>query len=641
MDGRHYIRGNTMSELINTPFSEYREEQVKANIFDYFVEPSFFDIFCDTKSIIVYGARGTGKTTLLKALSLAETKDTNEYLADKDYIGVYYRVDLNITTAFQGGGLEEEKWSKLFSYYFVSKLCYELVCQMVRVKNDKKMTDESRFCSKYGFLFGGEKTASLEDLREHIYLELAKIRRYINNMSYELYPQIGDYATIIKELPKDLLLELFSKELSNKTIFFLIDEFEGLNEWQQKIVLTFVKYADKYHSFKICMRPDGIKASQTLGDEYIRETDDVRIIDLNDLILENRDDYYKYALYVCQRRYELFCNRINISNSASDGFDKLFETISEENEFEKIFNKYRGEIEKDIKEILQNYSISCVEIEEYLKNNLLDFLILRLLLYKNKSISFNELFESVKKKDKRYDNAIGNYKHALLYYLCLRFQVKKSYSGFKTLVDISGGTMRYLLELCNEVFENALLQRSFDYATPKPISSAIQTKAVVVVSRKRLNQISAVPHIGLNMRTFVIALGSIFRLFHRDDRLAKFEPNHFSIKPTSSLNDEEIQFFLRECVMRGVLLKRKNNKVKNRDQISEDEYIYILHPIYTPVFQISWRSKQKNEFSDEEIRILIGNDSEKINSLIAKYKKNYGGDSWSEDQLQFDFSEDV
>lgn len=63
-----------MSKPINTPFAEYREEQVKVNFFDYFVEPSFFEKFCDTKPIIISGARGTGKTTILKALTLSEAR---------------------------------------------------------------------------------------------------------------------------------------------------------------------------------------------------------------------------------------------------------------------------------------------------------------------------------------------------------------------------------------------------------------------------------------------------------------------------------------------------------------------------------------------------------------------------------------
>ena len=66
--------------LSNTPFSEYREEQVKVNVFDYFVTPSFFDQFYDTKPLLIYGSRGSGKTTLFKALALSETKDVEEYL---------------------------------------------------------------------------------------------------------------------------------------------------------------------------------------------------------------------------------------------------------------------------------------------------------------------------------------------------------------------------------------------------------------------------------------------------------------------------------------------------------------------------------------------------------------------------------
>ena len=70
-----------MDKKINgTPFSEYREEQIKVNVFDYFVTPSFFDQFYDTKPLLIYGSRGSGKTTLFKALSLSEAQDVEEYL---------------------------------------------------------------------------------------------------------------------------------------------------------------------------------------------------------------------------------------------------------------------------------------------------------------------------------------------------------------------------------------------------------------------------------------------------------------------------------------------------------------------------------------------------------------------------------
>lgn len=635
-----------MSKPINTPFAEYREEQVKVNIFDYFVQPSFFEKFRDTKPIIISGARGTGKTTILKALTLSEAKDIKEYLEKNNYIGVYYRIDLNITTSFQGDGLKENEWEKLFSYYFVSKLSYELICQVTKFRNELLIQNEEEVCQKYGMLFTNNSTINkFEDLKKMIFTELYNIRNYINNCAYERYPHIGDYATIIRELPCDLLTSPSAYQLENKTIFYLIDEFEGLFEWQQKRILSFLKYSDEFHTYKICMRPDGIKTEQTVGAEYVQETDDVRTIDLNELILDKREDYYKYALDVCKKRMELFYAKNSFQNVEKVPFEKMFEELNEEQEFEMIFEKKAKDLNEDIEQFMHQVQVVDAEIMDYFQKNYFEFLICRLMYFKNKSKkSFAEIYNSIRNKDSHYNDAIGNYRHALLYYLCLRFSIRKKYSGFNTLANISGGTLRYLLELCNEVFERAILSEKFDFEEPHKISCKIQTDAVLFVSSKRVSQISAIPQIGLNMRTFVISLGRIYRIYHRDDKIAKFEPNHFSIKASNSNRDEKILLFLKECVMRGVLLKRKNNKNKVNNMISSDEYIYGLHPIYTPSFQISWRNKQKTEFALDEIGTLIGNDIKMINDVIRKYEKKYlkseNFSEWGYSQMKLMLEED-
>lgn len=635
-----------MNKPINTPFAEYREEQVKVNIFDYFVEPSFFEKFRDTKPIIISGARGTGKTTILKALTLSEAKDTKEYLEKNNYIGVYYRIDLNITTSFQGEGLKENEWEKLFSYYFVSKLSYELISQVAKFRNELLIQNEEEICQKYAMLFTNNSSINkFEDLKKLIFAELYNIRNYINNCAYEKYPHIGDYATIIRELPRDLLTSSSAYQLESKTIFYLIDEFEGLFEWQQKRILSFLKYSDEFHTYKICMRPDGIKTEQTVGAEYVQETDDVRTIDLNELILDKREDYYKYALDVCKKRIELFYAKNSFQNVEQVSFEEMFEELTEEQEFEMIFKKKTKELNGDIEQFMQQVEVIDSEIRNYFQENYFDFLICRLMYFKNKKKKkFLEIYDSVKNKDSQYNDAVGNYGHALLYYLCLRFSIRKRYSGFNTLVNISGGTLRYLLELCNEVFERAMLSEEFNFEEPSKISCKIQTDAVLFVSSKRVSQISAIPQIGLNMRTFVISLGRIYRIFHRDDHIAKFEPNHFSIKASSSNNDEKVQLFLKECVMRGVLLKKKNNKNKLNHMISSDEYMYGLHPIYTPSFQISWRNKQKTEFGLDEISTLIGNDVKEINVVIKRYEKKYlkseDFSEWGYSQMKLMLEED-
>ena len=122
-------------KMNGTPFSEYREEQVKVNVFDYFVTPSFFDQFYDTKPLLIYGSRGSGKTTLFKALTLSEAKDAEGYLNENNYIGIYYRIDLNIMASFCGSGLDETQWSKLFSHYFICSINYELIRQIIDIKD--------------------------------------------------------------------------------------------------------------------------------------------------------------------------------------------------------------------------------------------------------------------------------------------------------------------------------------------------------------------------------------------------------------------------------------------------------------------------------------------------------------------------
>lgn len=617
-----------------TPFSEYREEQSSVNIFDYFVTPSFFRQFCDKKPILIYGARGSGKTTIMKALSISEAKNVKEYIEKNDYLGIYYRIDLNVTTSFGGKFLEDEKWEKLFSHYLALALSYELIQQVIALKKEVEFEKEKELSEKFSFLISPtNKAKNFEQLRKFIYEELHKVRDFLNNCSIQEFPHICDYSEIIKDLPEAIVSNWKNK---GKTVFYLIDEFEGLFDWQQQIVLSFAKYSNSKYTFKICMRPDGLKTLDTIGGEYISETDDVRSVDLTEKITENKKDFYDYAIQVCQKRMELFYQKNDIDFPIKIVIEELFEELSIDEELNLIFKEREESIEKEIEEFLNKYLHIEENIKEKLKQcfdeNFLDFYIFRIIYFKRKENDENKA-NHVIMHDNVYETCVENYKNSILYYLCLNKSISKYYSGFNGMVNISGGTIRYLLEICNEIFEVALAN-GFSYNNPTKISVKIQTDAIRTISNKRVSQVSAIPELGLNIRTFIIALGRIFQIYHREDRISKIETNHFSLKADSGEKDANIQLFLKECVMRGVLIKRKNNKIKNINVIGRDEYIYILHPIYTPTFQISWRRKQKVEFKTNDLETLISNNTEKISTLIKKISKDTFDETSEDFQLK-------
>ena len=285
-------------------------------------------------------------------------------------------------------------------------------------------------------------------------------------------------------------------------------------------------------------------------------------------------------------------------------------------------NKKEDKVKSEVYGFLNSINYEKQNVKEYFIQNYFDFLLFKIMyLKKDRNTSVEEIWAHIETKDKKYNTDLHNYKEALLYYLYLTFSTPRIYSGFKTLVDISGGTMRYLLEICNEIFEMAIANEKFSYSEPKKISYKVQTDAINTISNKRVRQISAIPEIGLNIRTFIIALGKICQAYHKEERISKIEPNHFSIKSNQGKMEENVNIFFKECVMRGVLIKYKNNKVKNDGYIGADEYLYVLHPIYTPSFQISWRRKQKIEFDISDINILISNNTEEITKLIKKIMK--------------------
>ncbi len=95
--------------------------------FELYREPTYFPELSTSRSCILIGGRGTGKTTVLRGLSypgqFALSGKCASSIAAWRWFGLYYRVNTNHVTAFRGPELSDDEWTALFAHYFNTLIC--------------------------------------------------------------------------------------------------------------------------------------------------------------------------------------------------------------------------------------------------------------------------------------------------------------------------------------------------------------------------------------------------------------------------------------------------------------------------------------------------------------------------------------
>jgi hypothetical protein len=117
----------SLQEQLSQLFGSYKAEWLKEQLFDLFTEPAYFPELATRRSCVLIGGRGTGKTTVLRGLSyqgqFALANREPESVPKWQWYGLYYRVNTNHVTAFDGPELRADQWVPLFSHYFNLLLC--------------------------------------------------------------------------------------------------------------------------------------------------------------------------------------------------------------------------------------------------------------------------------------------------------------------------------------------------------------------------------------------------------------------------------------------------------------------------------------------------------------------------------------
>lgn len=616
------------------PFKENRTEQMK-DLWKYYVP--FPGLDGAGKPLVVEGGRGSGKTMFFQCNSWRQkileyqknSKPIDSILDIEDFVGIYYRVDTTFVSSMRER--EEENWGAIFETYLgicILKEILDFICSL-----GKSMSLNESALSEFATLFSKKlnpdsTTDSIESFQRdcNVFLDIIEDKingsetlknlRCINSNRF-----ITDVCVATKDLlgKDDLLFKIF------------IDEYETLQEYQQRIVNTLIKHSSLPVIFNIGLRPKGMKTPKTISEtETIEAPHDYELMPLG----FEQDQYPEIIKSICQKRIALGKEQGKIPETASDDIEYYLGNYSIELELARInqVNKNPPHIEKLRKLIkirAQEEGCTEEETEEYCRAlsdeaPILNSRMHYALLCKKTQYTptLKDLYSSFTINDERYRDWMHNRKNGVVYLLCKETKREKMYFGFDVFSALSSNIVRYFLELCEQTFKIAFLN---DYDWNAQIPPETQTEAARYVSEYKIVDIAGYEPYGKELRIFVQYLGQIFNKLHtaEDNTLGEPEPNHFNTKDLSL--QDSTKRIIASAIMWNVLQEGETTK-KKQSTLSPETVDYYLNKIYVPYFGISYRNQRKIFISVEILQDLFAGNEE---SAKRGFKAFFNTDSAS------------
>jgi len=617
------VHSTIQSVNADNPFRRVRTENFESLqvLADSFAKPESgrYDKIIEIKPTRLEGGRGSGKTMILKSMTaqvcVYRMKKSNFKDTKIPYYGIYCRLTQG-SFATQAGNIlahiSEDQASLLFLTEFNFQLINSLIDE-ISTCSKKDLLDISRkieeeLCQQIGRqIYSGQVKKPLNnfiDLKEAIQNELGILNDYL---SRKILGESANYSGVF--ISKDKLREICKTvvstipDLNDKTIYFLLDEYENLLSFQKVVINTLVKWSEQgFFSIKFSSKKTGFKDPQTLERQEIEEGHDYSRIDLDyDLSKATHRTFYKKLLLD-------ICRKTLINEGFKEtNIEKIFETKTP-------FFGLESEIEEMIDTMLQMQK--KVKYSSLKKSEQIEI---------KKRLEIGALYRVMAKKHKR-----------------------RQFSGFEDLMVLSSGIIRYFLEICGTSYYYAI-QDNVDVKMGNPIKVRHQSDAVYALSGFYLYNIRKnLVQYGSDIHRLVMDLGDIFRA-KTLNHLTEPEAARISIIDPQSLSEEsheKIAKILDLAEMHSVMqtfVGIGGIRPKHASNVQPKEY--ILNRIYSPVLQYSPRCRWRTSFSTNDLERLVnpltreGVKAELIQKVSPSPKKGQRSRSGEKAQKTLTFSE--
>lgn len=639
---------------LSISFAKNRTEELPDDLWGRYVLPLNYEdhnLLDFSKSTVVMGGRGSGKTMFLKYHcypTIFSNKKHKLHQSELNNLGIYWRPDTDFAHMITSAYLES-KWKVAFEGYVGLSIFSEFSKLITSFVNSNYENDEIK--DKLRELLLPDELNSLFHLSTPI--KITELHQVCQHLRSELndwlnYPE-GRPPVIFGAKEKWLYFINFTlKKLSpfqDTTFHIFIDEFENLPIEHQILINTWIKHSQAPLIFHIAYKKHCKVPSETQGAEHIVDVNDYRIIDL-ELIYQSH--FSILAAEVIYSKINSFFNDSESIYSLSDinslqhrndpeyqkniqeKVQAIFPTLSVYETVDELFtdNALVKKLEKLVQEGLENKS-SDLDYSSFIDNEYKRESILNGILLNRKNIAPVKLLKKFQSRDEAfYSPLINNNLLGGVLFLYNTYQKKTCpyYGGFDRFLLLSQSNMRHLLELCYqsiieyETQGGEKVEAIEDFSIPVDM----QASAVKRTSKMQIDKISSLGNYGKDLQKIAIRLGKIFLLSQKRKSQSIAEMNQFTFKSYQLVEneDEKAETLVNECKIWGVLNEEANTKITSEKDNSIN--LYVLHPIFAPYFGISPRKKRKLDLTYEQFKsIFIANETvyqQLYNKLATDWK---------------------
>lgn len=402
---------------------------------DYFIDDFNYSRFLQSRrNVFLVGERGSGKTMALlynsHKIQRLVAKRNNE-TASLDSIGIYVPCNTPLTYKPEFELLSEFLSSVLSEHLFVLSIAHSIVTTLSELPDVLEGADQDGLRAEASAVLATDLDAQFsffDSLRLFLEAQIRDTQRTALSRDLKAYHQeTFSFASLV--MPLLGLLSRSIPALEESHYILLIDDAQALNDFQHRALNSWVAFRDhSLFSFKIATTKVAPSIRRTTSGGSILEGHDYSRIDLERPLHNRRTGFYQLAKKIIARR---------LKDVGIDASPEQFFPVNERlrNDLQRAQNKVR-------KIAIEKYgSEEYKAISDYVYKNA------RAHYFRNRSPKAN----------------------------------RPAYSGFETLVYISTGVVRNLLEPCYWMFDRAVsvMHSDGEEAALAAIDPSIQTEIIL------------------------------------------------------------------------------------------------------------------------------------------------------------------